>query len=80
MFMLSPSESKVIMNAESNCPFECILAIKRDRVTRMGREDTSTVTLDCWLYAVGLGWLGKLSLNIDNDDPDWREYWRKRHG
>ena len=85
IFMLSPSECKVIMKAESTCPFECILALKRHRVTRWGREDTSTVTPDsskrifCWLYALGVGSLGKLSLNIDNDDPVLREYSRKRH-
>lgn len=85
MFIMSPSESKVIMNADSTCPFECILALKRDRVTRMGRESTNTVTPEssqriyCWLYAVGEGALGKMSLNIDNDDPQLREYSKTRH-
>ena len=85
IFIASPKDTKVILNAETNCPFECILALKQDRIARGGEDDTTTITLDPshrifrWLFSLGIGSLVKASLNIDNDDPDLREYSKKRH-
>eukprot|EP00956_Cyclotella_meneghiniana_P017216 scaffold27841_cov34-Cyclotella_meneghiniana.AAC.2 len=64
---------------------ECILALEYDHIACGGEDDTTTITIDPshrihrWLFSLRIGSLVKASLNIDNDDPDLREYSKKRH-
>eukprot|EP00956_Cyclotella_meneghiniana_P029089 scaffold69408_cov37-Cyclotella_meneghiniana.AAC.1 len=85
IYIPCPNDTKAILNAETNCPFECILALKQDRIARESEDDTTTITLDPshrifrWIFSLGSSLLPKVSLNIDNDDAELREYSKKRH-
>ena len=55
------------------------------RIARESEDDTTTITLDPshrifrWIFSLGSSLLPKVSLNIDNDDAELREYSKKRH-
>eukprot|EP00956_Cyclotella_meneghiniana_P030421 scaffold76487_cov21-Cyclotella_meneghiniana.AAC.1 len=78
IYIPCPNDTKAILNAETNCPFECILALKQDCIARENEDDTTTITLDPshrifrWIFSLGSSLLPKVSLNIDNDDAELR--------